>query len=254
MSGAPNRRHPWEVARAAFFRRVLAESGALDEPRDVLDVGAGDGYLARELLAVMPAGSQVVCLDPNYADEDLARFTSPPVPGLSFAREVPARRFDLVLMLDVIEHVPDDRAFLAGFVARSLSLGGQVLASVPAWQGLFSAHDVALKHYRRYSPGSWRKLIEEQGLVAVRGGGLFHALLVPRALTVAREQLWRLLGREPAAPDNLGAWRGGALVTRILGGALALDNALTLALGRRGLSIPGLSEWVLCRPRAGGAT
>src|SRR5262245_41140929 len=118
VSGANHPRHPWEVARAAFFRRVLAEGGALDAPRAVLGLGAGAGSLARELLAPLPPGSEVVCLDPNYTDEDLARFTTPPVPGLSFVRQVPARRFDLVLMLDVIEHVPDDRAFLGGFVAR----------------------------------------------------------------------------------------------------------------------------------------
>jgi predicted RNA methylase len=67
-------RHPWEIARARFFGRVLADAGRLAAPWTVLDVGAGDGYLARTLLAASPAGSRVVCLDPNYSDDDLRRF------------------------------------------------------------------------------------------------------------------------------------------------------------------------------------
>ena len=58
VSGTNQRRHPWEVARARFFRRVLQDAGVLAAPRAVLDVGSGDGYLARELLDGLPEGSQ----------------------------------------------------------------------------------------------------------------------------------------------------------------------------------------------------
>jgi hypothetical protein len=162
---------------------------------------------------------------------------------------LPDRRFDIVLMLDVIEHVSDDHEFLGGLVAQSLAPGGLVLVSVPAWQMLFSAHDLALKHYRRYSPGACHELLEDEGLVPIRSGGLFHSLLVARLLTVARERIVKRLGQQPAAPDNVGAWRGGALVTTALERALALDNALTHALTRAGYELPGLSVWALCRVR-----
>jgi SAM-dependent methyltransferase len=253
VSGRGHRRHPWEVARARFFRRVLADAGALAAPRAVLDVGAGDGYLARGLLDALPTGSEVVCLDPHYTDEDLRRSAAEPRAGLSFVREAPARRFDVVLLLDVIEHVPDDRAFLGGFVAASLAPGGLVLVSVPAWQPLFSAHDTALKHYRRYSPAACRALLDDGGLATVRGGGLFHALIAPRLLTVAAEKLQRLVRRAPPPPANLGAWRGGAVVSGAVERALAVDNALSHALARRGVSLPGLSVWALCRARDGAA-
>jgi SAM-dependent methyltransferase len=249
VSAADHRRHPWESARARFFRRVLDEAGALAGPRAVLDVGAGDGYLARALLDALPAGSEVVCLDPHYTDEDLRRFSADGRAGLSFVRAPPARRFDVILLLDVIEHVADDRAFLGGFVANQLAPGGLVLVSVPAWQPLFSAHDTALKHFRRYSPAACRALLDDQGLASVRGGGLFHALLAPRLLTVAREKLSRLLGRAPEAPADLGDWRGGALLTTAIERALALDNALSHAVARRGVALPGLSVWALCRAR-----
>jgi SAM-dependent methyltransferase len=250
VPGATLRRHPWEVARARFFCRVLADAGALAGPRAVLDVGAGDGYLARALMDALPAGGEVVCLDPFYTDDDLGRFAAEPRAGLSFVRAAPARRFDVILLLDVIEHVADDRAFLGDFVAR-LAPGGLVLVSVPAWQPLFSAHDTALKHYRRYSPAACRALLEAAGLATVQGGGLFHSLLAPRLLEVGGEKVAGLFRRAPTPPANLGEWRGGAFVTGVLERALAVDNALSRAFARRGLELPGLSVWALCRARDG---
>src|SRR6266700_4400221 len=113
---APFRRHPWEVARARFFAGVVAAAGAGQQSGAgalrVLDVGAGDGYLARQVLQSLPGGSQVTCVDANYTDLDLARLAVPPLPGLLFSRSRPLAAFDVVLLLDVIEHVADDRAFL----------------------------------------------------------------------------------------------------------------------------------------------
>jgi SAM-dependent methyltransferase len=252
VSGTQHRRHPWEVARAAFFARVLVDAGLLAQPRAVLDVGSGDGYLARTLLARMAPGSQVACLDAHYTDDDLRRLADPPVAGLSFVREPPDRRFDLLLMLDVIEHVEDDRAFLGGLLAQTLAPGGLVLVSVPAWQGLYSAHDTALRHYRRYSPTACIALLADEGLVPIRSGGLFHSLLLPRLVSVACEAVLRRFGKEPAVPSNLGDWRGGRFVSTILERALALDNALTHALVKRGIGLPGLSVWALCRVGDGG--
>jgi SAM-dependent methyltransferase len=254
MPGALLRRHPWEVARARFFGRVLRDAGLLGAARRVLDVGAGDGYLAGTLLAELPAGSSAVCFDAHYSDEDLRRFGEGSSPGLSFSRERPAGRFDLILLLDVVEHVADDRGFLGAFVTDSLAPGGVVLVSVPAWPALFSRHDEALKHYRRYRPAACRALMAEVGLTIRRSGGLFHSLLVPRALAVVGERLLTSLGRRPAVPSNLGDWRGGRAISTAVGGGLAADTFLSRLLARLGPSVPalpGLSFWALCEAASG---
>jgi len=243
---APARRHPWEIARARFFTRVLADAGLLDAPRAVLDVGAGDGYLARTLLGVAPDGSTVVCFDANYTDRDLRRFAAPPRPGLEFVREVPARRFDVLLLLDVLEHVEDDVGFLAAVVTRHAARGAVVLISVPAWQALFSNHDDALAHRRRYSPAACRALLASAGLSIRTSGGLFHSLVLPRVLALAGERVRRWTGGAPRVPPNLGEWRGGDVVSRALERALAIDNAVSLAVARAGRQLPGLSFWALC--------
>ena len=73
------------------------------EPLAVLDVGAGDGYLATALFADLPAGSRLVCVDSNYSDADLETYRASAPANLSFVRERPRDRYDVILLLDVLE-------------------------------------------------------------------------------------------------------------------------------------------------------
>jgi len=235
-------RHPWELVRARFFRRLLQRANLLATRIDILDVGAGDGYFARSLLDVLPPGSRVVCHDAYYTDEDLERFSSSAPPGLTFSRTPQAGRFDLILLLDVLEHVPDDQAFLTELVDRNLAASGSLLISVPAWGALFSKHDEALKHYRRYSPAECRSVLAKAALVPQRQGGLFHSLFIARLLAVAVERVKKRLGRLPSAPPNLGDWRGGQVLTSAVEGALAIDAAFA----QFNFALPALTFWALC--------
>lgn len=255
VPAGPFRRHPWEVARARFFGRVLREMGS-GVARSVLDVGSGDGYSAGELLLELPAASSVVCFDANYSAEDLKRYSQAAPRGLSFVRQQPAAQFDVLLFLDVLEHVEDDHGFLTGLVRNNLAPGGSVLVSVPAWQPLFGPHDVELLHHRRYNPAACRALLAASGLSVRRSGGLFHTLLIARLAAVLAERVARLLGRQPKPLAHLGEWRGGAALSSMVERALTVDNALTHALTRRGWALPGLSYWAMCErsdDRAAGA-
>ena len=211
---------------------------------NVLDAGAGDGYFARRLLEDLPRGSQIVCYDPNYADHDLRTYGQSAPEGVTFSQELPEGRFDIIVLLDVIEHVPDDSELLRRMTERNLAPEGTVVVSVPAWQALYSSHDAALRHYRRYSPTQLRRVLQEQGFELVREGGAFHFLLAPRALTVAVERLLRWLGKERQA--HFAEWNFGPVITSAVDALLALDNALT-GVARRPL--PGLSTWAVCRSR-----
>ncbi len=74
---------------------------------------------------------------------------------------------DLVLALDLLEHVEDDRTLLRE-VLRVLSPEGHILATVPAHQYLWSEHDEALHHYRRYSHAEFLKRIRECGFQPIK--------------------------------------------------------------------------------------
>jgi len=246
VPATPFRRHPLEVARARFFGKIVADAIPAGAPARVLDVGAGDGYLARSLLGGIPVGSSVACVDSNYTDAELQRFASPPTLGLTFSRTRPAGRFDVILLLDVIEHIADDRAFLDEILGGSLDRNGLVVVSVPAWDLLYGQHDLALKHFRRYQPGQCRALLQAAGLHIVREGGLFHSLLLPRILQRIGEAA-RSARRAAHRPANLGEWRAGAFLSSVVTRALDLDTRLSAQLARFGYALPGLSYWAVAR-------
>jgi len=240
------RRHPWEVARARFFRDLLGRSGVMAHASSILDVGAGDGYLANIVAERMPSEGRVVCFDPLYTNEDISRFSADTAARLTFTRLRPQQQFDVALLLDVVEHVEDDREFLGGFVSSNVKPGGSVLVSVPAWQALFTQHDVTLKHYRRYSPQLVMRLLEDANLRVVKSGGLFHGPLLPRALTALRESFARIFGQTSSTPANLGDWRGGPMLSDVAERLLFADNFVSAKAADFGWSLPGLSFWALC--------
>jgi SAM-dependent methyltransferase len=237
--GATGRRHPWELARAEFFVQVLGGCGLLETGRDWLDIGSGDGWLAGRLGERLADRVSITCWDVNYTPADLASTQ----PGLTFVAERPLECFDRILMLDVIEHVADDVAFVSGVADELLAPEGWLLVSVPSYQSLFSSHDRLLCHFRRYSPGACRNLLERSGLSVVIEGGLFHSLLLMRAAQVLIERA----RRNPPPPKGAGAWQAGAATTWLTTRALLADGGLSLVVSRRGHVLPGLSYWALCR-------
>ncbi len=233
----PFRRHPWEVARCRFFHDVLAGAGLLEGA--ALDVGAGDAYVAEELVRASGGRLRVTCWDAAYGDSTSSAESALVVK----TRTRPEGRFDLVLLLDVLEHVEDDRALLGELVTGSLEPGGHALISVPAWPALFGPHDEGLGHHRRYTPRALDALVAGAGLARVGGGGLYHSLIPVRA---ALNMAARRRNGKRTAPPPL-AWRYGELSARLLERALAADATLGRAAARVGLALPGLTQWVLAR-------
>ncbi len=245
-------RHPWEVARARFFGAQLRALVTDGRPLSVLDVGAGDGFLAEHVSGRLPAGSPMVCFDPLYTDAFMHVARATRGARCTFTRERPADRFDALMLLDVLEHVEADRALLTDLVEHSLVRGGHALLSVPAHSALFTRHDISLGHYRRYSSDRLRTLARDAGLEVVRSNGLFHSLLPLRMLQKAGE--WMQGQRSvpavngPATGDTaLSKWRGGGGATALVAGLLRADTALSDSAASLGVTLPGLSVWVVAR-------
>lgn len=228
---ASTSRHPWEVARARFFVDLVAPL----RPERVLDVGSGDAYLVRRLLRRVPA--RAIAWDTSYTDQDIEALTNE---RLKATRERPEGPFDVALLLDVLEHVEDDAALLRDVLAL-VKPGGAVVVSVPAWPSLHGAHDMQLRHLRRYTPKQARALLESAGLHIDKSGGLFHSLLAPRALEI---NVAHRVGRARLA-GGTGPWRAGPVLTAAVSGALRVDTLLSRALSKLHVNAPGLSFWAL---------
>lgn len=231
-------RHPWEVARSRFFRRLVAEH-CPTPPTSVTDVGAGDGWFATQLLTDLP-GATITCLDPHYTGADLAEVLPPGIVRTTTPPAVPA---ELVLALDVLEHIDDDVAFVRDQLRPLVAPDGVLVVSVPAHQRLYTSHDVALGHHRRHSAASLAALLTPEFQI-VHEGSLFTSLLAPRAVSALIEKV-----RPPTGPPQVDSvWTHGAVVTTPITAVLSADAAMGRLFADRRFRPPGLSVWAVCRP------
>lgn len=249
---AAGKRHPWELARieviASLLRSVITNPHQLIS---VFDIGSGDAFVIQEL-AKRFKNASFFAVDTGYEQEYTAsanlRFKQE---GLSVrlfksmeqAEAACKNTVQIVLLLDVMEHVPNDVAFL-NTIAKSSKINNDTafLITVPAFQALFCSHDVFLEHYRRYSNTSLKESIKNAGLITEKVGYFFMFPLVFRIFRVLREKLI------PASKaSGIGNWQGGTFVSKCLYSALLIDFRLSLLLRKMHLKLPGLSNFAICR-------
>lgn len=161
-------RHHWYyVAKGRAMRQILCD---IKVP-EVLDVGAGSGIFSRQLLDSGLCDS-AVCVDPNYRQEKTETHNGKPI---RFVKKSAATAQKLMLMMDVLEHVSDDLALLKEYT-NSMEAEGHVLITVPAFQFMWSPHDVFLEHHRRYSLKQIEALVRKAQLTPVRSCYYFASL------------------------------------------------------------------------------
>ena len=135
-------------------------------------------------------------------------------------------KYDLVALLDVLEHVPDDVASLKAILKR-LKPGGPLLVTVPANPWMWSAHDVAHHHHRRYSKPQLAELLGRAGY-QVQIHSYFNSLLFP-AIAAAR-LIGKLRGHD-SADDALPGARVNALLERIFALEAGLVGRVPMPFG-----------------------
>ena len=214
-----------------------------------MDVGCGDAFILGSLAAMFPSvqfHGVDSGLTPDVVSALSAHYSRPNLhldQSLETISPRPQRPAALVLLMDVIEHVEDDQVLVRA-IRSAECVDGETrwLVTVPAFQSLFSAHDVFLRHYRRYSRGTLSGSLERAGLRVVESGYLFVSLVPLRLLQVIKE---RIVGRPVTNATDTMTYGGlaAALLTRML----QFDAAITLGLGRAGIPVPGLSVCAVCR-------
>ena len=126
----------------------------------VIDFGSGSGFFAYELLKEFPqAIGQVLLIDIGYSKEELATTEGQTVQKLHYIPE--GINHSIVIMMDVLEHIEDDYAILAD-IKKRLGSHAWFFITVPAFQSVWSSHDVFLGHYRRYTIPMLEKLLQSQ--------------------------------------------------------------------------------------------
>ena len=189
--------HWWFLARRRILETLIRRVVRPPEKARILEVGCGTGHN----LAMLRNFGKIEASELDRSARAVAnkrlrgKVKEARLPDLSmFERNA----YDLVALLDVLEHVPDDLASLRA-IHRRLKPGGALLLTVPANPWMWSAHDAAHHHFRRYTKKQLAELFLRSGL-EVQLLSYFNTLLYP---LVAAARLVGKVTRKDSADDKL---------------------------------------------------
>ena len=169
--------HWYYVSKGRAMRKFLGDI----KVHEVLDVGAGSGIFSRQLIDEGICES-AICVDPNYHEIKTENYHGK---NIHFVKFIDNNKQNLILMMDVLEHVPDDLALIKDYIGR-MEQGGYVFITVPAFRFMWSGHDVFLEHYRRYTIGTIEEVVKKAGLTPIKSryffGSLFPAVAAIRLM------------------------------------------------------------------------
>jgi 2-polyprenyl-3-methyl-5-hydroxy-6-metoxy-1,4-benzoquinol methylase len=229
-------RHFWELSRADM---ILAE---IQNPRGkaCMDFGAGDLYFSQRLYA--KTHSRVTAFDPMGA---YAIDTNELLATNNLQKIDPLKKYDQIFLMDVLEHVEKEEIVLDP-IKNLLHAEGTLFITVPAYQFLFSGHDVFLKHFRRYTKSSLSKALEKHGFKVSEIWYFYFSLYLVRIL-----QKWTTPKDKFANPDQLGVGGWGfseaSAPTVFFRFVLNVDFTICKFLSKVGIFLPGLSVYAKCK-------
>ncbi len=241
---AESDRHPWELARIEVIARLIKEFVPHRSSALVLEIGCGDIFVLESLAEKFPQWS-FVGTDIAFPDSFLDNYKHERIKVYKTSEEAMInikQHIDLVLLLDVVEHVSDDVQFLREIIRFShIDTLTNFIITVPSFQWLFCSHDTFLKHYRRYSNNSLHARLQQVGLNVTTMGYFFGSLLFTRMMRVGLEK-FNLI--KPS--QGLRNWRYPRM-SSLLRFVLIHDFKFTFAIKKLGIKIPGLSNYAVCR-------
>lgn len=171
--------HWWFVARRKIIEKII-KSLNLKPDAQILDTGCGNG----DNLELLGKYGEVVAIEKN---EDAVSKAKSRLVGTVFKGDLPDNipsevdnNYDLIVMLDVLEHIEEDTRSLSELKNR-LNDDGTLLITVPAYQFLWSRHDELHHHKRRYTINTLKAGLQRTGW-EVKYVSYFNFFLFPLAL------------------------------------------------------------------------
>lgn len=249
-------RHWWFVARRQILQSVIAAVLPPSPDTTIVDVGCGTGAN----LASLADRYRCIGIDTSAEAVQLAAARFPRarfVCGAAYRHAEILAAAQLIMLNDVLEHVSDDFRMLSELLSRATP-GTYVLITVPADMALWSEHDLAFGHYRRYTPQRLAQVWQDLP-VAEMFVSHFNSRLYPAVRAVRRIGRWRGKAAGRAGTDfALPGERTNRALARIFAGEAGKLTALARGdAGRpyaKGVSImallrrePGVVE-PRCRP------
>lgn len=245
---ATDKRHPWETARFDFFIKKMSQYIDFNGAITIMDVGCGDAYFIATLKKQFP---NINCMgvDINFTEEIKntlkSTYSDVNLSLYSTVQEAKSHheKVDLILLMDVIEHIEDDISFLQQEIAPVMEADNcYTFITVPAYQALFTNHDVFLGHYRRYNNSLLHINVLKAGLKQLEIGYFFTSLIGLRIV----EKIMDTINPKRNA-EGIANWNGSASMTNFVSNTLILDYKFSQILRKFGIKLPGLSNYMICK-------
>jgi len=199
----------------------------------ILDAGCGTGFAGRSLAEC----GTVIGLDASrYAFDESS---SAEINCLALIDEAPFpdNTFDLVVAMDLVEHLDNDQSALDE-MHRVCKDGGYLFITVPAYQRMWSAHDVSLEHKRRYSLNDIAAKIRRSGFDVVKSSYFVSTVFLPAFI-------YRMMKRKSTASSDLAPVA--KPINALLASIMMLETSIVWNIG-----LPfGMTAFVLARKPSG---
>lgn len=228
-------RHPWELSRTKCVLSILRKYIL----NTVVDIGAGDRFFISKLRLFVSGKSYAIDAGYNQKSEIIDG-----IHCLNNILDVPKLHGgSTIIMMDVLEHIENDKSFL-NEILEKISKDDLVFITVPAFQRLFSNHDVFLKHYRRYNRQQLLALMHSCNLNVKKCHYFYTSLFFARWAS--------LLFKKEKSVDNevgIGGWgfSDKHIITYIVYIILNIDFRLCSFFAKFNIYLPGLSLLAICR-------
>jgi len=230
------KRNWWFMSRRQLVFQLFKKLNFYNNPPNILDIGCGSGANMEMLKPFGKiTGIDIFPESVNY------------VKSLGFkvleadAQELPLpnNSFDLVLVMDLLEHVENDEKVISE-IHRVLKPSGFCIVTVPAFNLMWSPSDKTLKHYRRYSKNKLKKLVKNfiiKKIIYWNFFLFFPILLIRKFFDKYLVRKTIILGDIPNFPN---------IINKLLSLVLKLENKLI----KQGINLPfGVSIVCLLKKR-----
>jgi hypothetical protein len=235
-------RHPWETSRKNVLHTFLKQSEIKFPIDRIVDIGSGDAFvihtlveknLAKEYYAIDTAYTPEVIaqLKSNNNNSQVVYFQNLKEYLATVTEKVPT----LYLCMDVLEHLEDEKIILDDLQSKD---NNYFFFAVPAFQSVFSSHDVLLGHFRRYTLKQLVTVLNNYQFTIIDKGYYFTSLLLFRKLD-------KFLKKDKE--ESIDNWEAGKLKTAAINTMLTIDFKISLLLKKLGVTVPGLSCYCLCK-------
>jgi len=232
-----NFRHPWELSRCDSLLGILTKNG-----KDIqyADIGAGDLFFTKALSKITTR--PVYAVDPYF--KNISSIEN--IIILKNFNAIPQKCLDFLLLMDVLEHIEDERAVLSSLINK-LKYSGRILITVPAFKFLYSHHDRFLKHYRRYNQNDILSLLGRD--FEIEECFYFYTILFFARFT---ENILSCFRKKQNINFGANNWKRNetCVITKIIKYILDTDFKVNKYLSQFRIKFPGLSLCIICRKKS----